>query len=246
MGMIHLIHRYRTILYTALSGAALIFANPATGAQRSAADQERDVHSKPDQVMAFVGVEPGWRVLDLFAGNGYYSEVLSQAVGPQGKVYMHNNQAYMGFAKEIGPRLKNNRLANVELYPREIEDIDLPSNNLDLVMLVMSYHDVYFEQNGWTVTVGPLMRTIHRVLKPGGVLVVIDHHAQPGSGKNSAQNLHRIDAEFAQGDIERFKFELIASSDLLTNPEDDLDVSVFDERIKGKTSKFLMTFRKLI
>jgi len=211
---------------------------------RSAADIQRDASSKPFAVLEFAGVKPGWQVMDMFAGNGYYSEVLSQAVGPQGKVYLHNNQAYMAFASKLNERVKSNRLPNVEVYVREVEDINLPSDSLDLVLLVKTYHDVYFTQSGWTVTADPLFRTIHRILKPGGQLLIIDHHGAPGSGNVRAQDLHRIEAQFAKNDISSRGFTWVEESTILSNSADPLNVSVFDPEITGKTSRFVFRFLK--
>jgi predicted methyltransferase len=211
---------------------------------RSEVDAKRDKTSKPFAVLEFLGVQPGWQVMDLFAGNGYYSEVLSHAVGEDGKVYLHNNQAYMGFSTDLSQRVKQDSMSNVEVYVREVEDINLPSNSLDMAILVMAYHDVYFEQNGWTVKAEPLFSAIHRILKPGGILAVIDHHARAGSGKTPAQNLHRIDAQFARNDITNRGFEFVADTDILENPADDLSVSVFDDKVKGQTSRFVFKFKK--
>ncbi len=224
----------------------LFLSQIAAGAapERSEADAERDVTSKPFEVLAFMGLEPGWQVIDFFAGNGYYSEVLSHAVGPEGKVYLHNNQAYMGFADKLSERVADNRLPNVEVYVREIEDFDLRSNSLDMAILVMTYHDVYFTQQGWTVTADPLFNTIRRILKPGGVLAIVDHHAAANTGNAHAQNLHRIDAEFAKGDIAGRGFEFAGATDILENPDDDLSVTVFDPAVRGRTSRFVYKFIK--
>lgn len=216
----------------------------ADATNRSEADAKRDETSKPFAVLDFMAVQPGWHVIDLFAGNGYYSELLSHRVGDTGKVYLHNNQAYMGNVKGLDERLKDERLANVEVYVREVEDINLPSESLDMAILVMAYHDVYFEQNGWTVTADPLFSTIQRILKPGGVLAIIDHHAAAGSGKTHAQDLHRIDAVFARQDISSHGFEFVAETDILANSADDLTLSVFDPAIKGQTSRFVYKFIK--
>lgn len=212
--------------------------------QRSPADVQRDLTSRPATVLDFFEVQPGWKVLDLFAGDGYYSELLAQRVGPTGKVYLHNNQAYMGLARNLRARLNNNRLPNVEVYIREVNDINLPSDSLDMVMLVMAYHDAYFTQNGWTVNAEGLFRTVHRILKPGGTLAVIDHHATTGSGSAHAQDLHRIDADFARRDITGRGFEFVAASDALNNPTDQLHRSVFDPEVRGQTSRFVFRFSK--
>jgi predicted methyltransferase len=209
---------------------------------RSAADAKRDVGSRPFEVLDFFGVEPGWKVIDLFAGNGYYSEALAQRVGPGGKVYLHNNQAYMAFADKLNERVANDRLPNVEVYIREIDGIDLPPGSLDMAILVKAYHDVYFVQDGWNVTADPLFAAIHRILKPGGVLAIIDHHGHSGSGKAAAQNEHRIDAEFAKSDITARGFTFVGASDILRNPDDDLSKSVFDPAVRGQTSRFVFKF----
>lgn len=228
--------------------ALVVLANHTGLAQplpeRSVADAQRDLNSHPFEMLDFFGAKPGWRVIDLFAGNGYYAEVLAHVVGPEGKVYLHNNQAYMGFAKDLAKRMQNNRLPNVVPYQRETRDINLPSNSVDMALLVMAYHDVYFAQNGWDVRVEPMLKTMHRILKPGGILAIIDHHAESGSGTAAVQALHRIDAEFARQDIERFGFTLQATSSLLENAQDDLTKSVFDPAVKGKTSRFAYRFVK--
>jgi predicted methyltransferase len=211
---------------------------------RSAADIQRDINSKPFAVLEFADIKPGWQVMDMFAGNGYYAELLAQAVGPEGKVYLHNNQAYMAFASKLNERLKNNRLPNVEVYVREVEDINLPSEHLDLVLLVKTYHDVYFTQSGWTVTADPLFKTIYRVLKPGGQLLIIDHHGAPGSGNSRAQDLHRIEAQFAKKDISSRGFTWVDESTILSNSSDPLNISVFDPEVTGKTSRFVFKFLK--
>ena len=132
----------------------------------------------------------------------------------------------------------------MQVYVREVEAIDLPADSLDMVILVKAYHDVYFVQQGWTVTADPLFEALRRVLKPGGVLAIIDHHALPGSGKAAAQDLHRIEAAFAKADIEARGFAFADASDLLENDDDDLQISVFDPAINNRTSRFVYKFTR--
>jgi len=234
----------RFLMPAVLAAWAIAQACAAEVPTRSEADANRDTTSKPFAVLDFMGVQPGWHVIDVFAGNGYYSEVLSHAVGATGKVYLHNNRAYMGFSDKLNDRIADDRLPNVELYVKEVEDIDLAPESLDMALLVMAYHDVYYKQEGWTVTAEPLFKAINTTLKPGGVLAVIDHHAAPGTGSAHAQELHRIDAEFAKRDIESHGFRFVAQTDLLVNPDDDLSLSVFDPAIRGHTSRFVYKFVK--
>lgn len=237
-------HKLWAFVLSIVATCASPLVNSGDFPTRSEQDIQRDATSKPFQVLDFLGVRQGWRVADLFAGRGYYSEVLAQKVGADGRVYLHNNQAYMQGLTDLEARVGKDRLPNVEVYVREVEDVNLPSNSLDMVLMVMAYHDVYFVQNGWTVTADPLFATIKRILKPGGVLGIIDHHAATGTGKAAVQNLHRIEATYAAADIASRGFEFVASAPLLENPADDLSRSVFDDDIRGKTSRFVFKFMK--
>jgi predicted methyltransferase len=123
-----------------------------------------------------------------------------------------------------------------------LDAIDLADDSVDLILMVMAYHDLYFKTDDWDLDPDAFFAMAHRILKPGGVLAIVDHAAVPGSGKTAAQDLHRIDPAYAQADIESHGFTLIDRSDLLANPDDPLEVSVFDASIRGRTSRFLMKF----
>jgi len=212
-------------------------------AERPAADRERDGNSQPAEVLRFLDAPTEGVVIDLFAGGGYYSEILSRLMGTNGTVYMHNNAAYLGFAGDaVNQRLANDRLPNVIRFDRELDAIDLEDNSVDMVLMVMTYHDLYYKTDGWDLDAESFFETVHRILKPGGTLAVIDHIGATGSGSSAAQDLHRIDPAYAKTDIESRGFTLEASSDLLHNSDDALEVSVFDPSIKGKTSKFIYKF----
>lgn len=211
---------------------------------RSTADQQRDATSKPLEVLAFFGVEPGMVILDVLGGDGYYSEILAGAVGPSGRVYLHNNQAYAGLMADVGARLANEALPNVTALVQEIDDVLLPAESIDMVLAVRVYHDVYYTNNGWTVTPGRFFAMIKRVLKPGGILGIVDHNAQPGSGVRFTQHLHRIDAQFAKHDISYRGFEFLGATDVLDNPVDLLTESVFEPEVRGRTSRFVHKYRK--
>src|SRR5262245_52037725 len=75
------------------NSAAIEAALAAPG--RPAADREQDSWRKAADSLAFFGVQPGMVALDLFAGAGYYTELLAAVVGPTGRVVAHNNQAYL-------------------------------------------------------------------------------------------------------------------------------------------------------
>ncbi len=212
---------------------------------RTEADRERDQNSKPMEILKFAKIEPGMTIADIFGGGGYYSEILSHVVGSEGKVYLHNNKAYLNFVgKQLDERLAEGRLANVVNHQHEADALELPKGSLDRVFMVMSYHDIYFETQGWKLDGKVLMAQIREALKPDGLLVIIDHAAEAGSKQSHAQNLHRIDEAFAKQDIAGFGFTLVAESQALRNEKDDYGINVFDPKVKGKTDKFVLLFKK--
>lgn len=216
-------------------------ANPA----RPAEDRERDAGTQPAALMRFANVQPGQVVLDLFGGGGYFSELLAGVVGPTGEVFLHNNASYLGFAgADMVQRLAGNRLPVVAHVDAEVEALPIRSDTVDVIWISMAYHDAYWVSDGWPVTPERLFPSILRVLKPGGTVVVIDHHAPAGSGSVHAQDLHRIDVEFARADFEQHGFRFVGASSVLENPADPLTVNVFDPSIQGQTSRFVLTFTK--
>ena len=97
---------------TLLISALLVLAAPALPAdptpieasiaspERTDKDRERDAREKPAEVLAFAGVKPGMTVVDMFAGSGYYTELLAGVVGPTGKVLSVNNVPYAQYGKD--------------------------------------------------------------------------------------------------------------------------------------------------
>lgn len=220
-------------------------ADPA----RSAKDRERDAREKPAEVLALAGFAPGMKIADIFAGGGYYSELIGDVVGPGGSVLLLNNTAYQQFSREeLKERLKDGRLANVKPMLVESCDLRLGQGDLDGALIVMSYHDLYYadEQGGWApINAGNFLGQIHDALKPGGILLIVDHAANAGTGRTAAQELHRIDEAFAKRDIESHGFRLEKTWDGLRNAADGHGTNVFDPSIRGRTDRFVHVYRRI-
>lgn len=215
---------------------------------RPEADRERDAGRRPAEVLAFFGIQPGMTVLDVNSAGGYYSELLSRIVGTQGKVIAHNDELYSGFvADRLGARYGDDRLPNVELVQVANSELDLGEGKADAALMVLVYHDYFFvpEQSpSRTVDVADTLARIHRALKPGGMLGVVDHAAPAGSGSETGNTTHRIAPELVKAELLAAGFELEAESSLLRNPADDLQANVFDPKVRGKTDRFVYRFRK--
>jgi predicted methyltransferase len=217
--------------------------NPA----RSAKDVERDKLDQPAEMLRLAGIKPGMRVADLLAGSGYYSELVSYVVGPKGHVLMLNNAAFDGWSPGWDKRIAGKRLSNVEHRTIDLNRMGLGAGTLDAVLLIKVYHDLYWvDPKGEWPKVNPaaVLDQIAQAVKPGGVVLLVDHSARPGRGSADASSLHRIDEAFARKDFESRGFELKSQSDALRRPGDKRDELSYDGPAVGKTDRFAMVFRK--
>ena len=215
--------------------------------ERTAADRERDKREKPAEVMAFAGVKPGMVVADIFAAGGYYTELLAGVVGPTGKVLAINNIPYATYAKDdIKARFTEGRLGNVERRIVEASYMNIAPKSVDLVVIVMAYHDAYWidEKEGWPeINTDGFLESIHRMLKPGGKLLIVDHNAAAGTGREVAGKLHRLNEDWAKKSITSHGFVFEKSYDGLRNSNDQLDKMVYDPAVKGKTERYVHLYR---
>ena len=215
--------------------------------QRPAVDVPRDAGRRPAEVLSFFSIEPGMTVLDLFSGSGYYTELLSGIVGENGRVIAHTNEAYIPFSGEIyKTRYLDGRLANTQTIVTEADDIELEDNSLDAALMVLTWHDFIYSdpENGWqAVDEDLLLDKLCRAMKPGAVLGLVDHVANPGGDPTEvARNLHRIDPQAVRDSFADSCFTLDAEAGFLRNAEDDHTLAVFDPSVRGKTDRFVFRF----
>ncbi len=211
---------------------------------RPAEDRARDDGRKPAEVVAFLGIRPGQTVVDLIAAGGYYTEVLSHAVGPSGTVYAQNGAAVLEMRdganeKAISARLEGGRLANVQRLNTELSDLGLAANSVDAAITALNFHDIY-NGAGEAAAVGAL-QAVMAVLVPGGVLGIVDHAGNPGSDN---KKLHRIEQSLVVDVAMQAGFELDAVGDMLRSAEDDRTKMVFAPGLRGRTDRFVLRLRK--
>jgi predicted methyltransferase len=217
--------------------------------ERSAKDRERDARDKPAELLAFAGLKPGMKVADVFGGGGYWSEIIVRAIGPTGSVTLVNNAPYFNYGQEdLKARFGDGRLKEVKRRVFEASNMDLGREQFDLIMIYLSYHDIYWvdeETYGWPKTdADRFLASLHDALKPGGKLLIVDHAAVAGTGKSAAQDLHRIDEAFTKKDIASHGFLLEKSWPALRNSADDHTKGVFDDAVRGKTDRFTHLYRR--
>jgi predicted methyltransferase len=239
---------------------ALAFATAATAAApttkpyiaKALADPARgdmkDVDAKRHtaELMAFSGVKPGDKVVDLIPGSALFTRVFAKVVGPKGHVYMVWPDEY---AKEAASDVvASDKLAADKTYGN-ISVLKEPANafstpeKVDLVFTAQNYHD-YPDKFMGKVDPVAFDKQVFAALQPGGVFLVIDHAAEAGSGMRDTDTLHRIDEATVKQQVTSAGFVFVGESKVLRNPEDNHKQLVFAKAIRGKTDQFVFKFRK--
>ena len=211
---------------------------------RPAEDKAKDAARKPAEMLAFAEVKPGDKVADLVIGGGYFTRLLAAAVGPNGKVYAYQPSEFVRFAPEYGqaPGKVAAAYPNVTPVITPFADVAFPEP-LDLVFTAQNYHDFHIKEVP-AGTAEKVNRAVFKALKPGGVYLIIDHHAAPGSGLTVIDSLHRIDAKDVRAEVTAAGFVYEGAIEDLRNAADPRTANVFDPSIRGKTDQFVYRFRK--
>jgi predicted methyltransferase len=223
---------------------AALLAQP----DRLPADTARDASRKSLEVLAFSKIMPGQTVFEMEAGGGYFTDLLSRAVGPTGKVIMQGPKEFESFYKaDIDAHVGNNRLPNVTVSQTMFDKLEAPDASVDVVTWFQGPHELYCKKECGDLPMGEptaVFAEISRILKPGGYFVIIDHAAAQGAPTTTGNDLHRIDPMRVKALATAANFALDEESGLLANAADDHTKGVFDDSIRGKTDQFLLRYRK--
>jgi len=233
---------------TSVASPAPSVAAAVAAPGRSADNVKLDESRKPAEVLNFLGLKPGMKMIDLFGANAYWAEIAAPVVGPKGHVLVweptqfYNDKTKATFAEFMA---KN---PNVTIVATAFEAPELPKNYADFVMLNLNYHDTYWQSEKYKIPrmePAAFLKTVFDAMKPGGIIGVIDHSASAGGDtRDVVEKLHRIDPAVVKADFERAGFVLAGSSDILRNSGDDHSLLVFDPKIRGKTDRFIFKFKK--
>lgn len=218
---------------------ASVLADPV----RTAEDRARDEARRAAETLDFAGVKAGEKVADMIIGGGYFTRLLSAAVGSEGHVTAWQPAEFIAFQASYGDALTAaDALPNVDAIRSPIGAPEFPAG-LDLIFTAQNYHDLHLQPFP-ADTAAKVNAAAFAALKPGGRYVIIDHHAAAGSDLSSAHTLHRIDIEAVKREAAAAGFVLDGESDVLASAADPRTANVFDASIRGRTSQFMLRFRK--
>ena len=210
------------------------------------ADRVDDAKRHPAEIMALAEVARGDKVFELIPGTGYWTRLFSSIVGPDGRVHAVWPQQYarysVGKVEALTAMAKTPAYENVSVAVQPTPAVTA-SEPVDLVFTSQNYHDYPAEFMG-NLEPSVLNQAAMQMLKPGGVYIVIDHAAAPGTPLTATRDLHRIDPALVRSQVEQAGFEYVGSSDVLRGDGDRYDLKVFDPQVRGNTDKFALKFRK--
>ena len=205
--------------------------------------------SKLAELIRFSRVDAGATVIDVYPGDGDWTRLFSDVVGPEGRVYSfvpaevaHFKNDPVGLMRTLA---KEPGRENVEVISADLVAMPQAARPADVLWLHLFYHDLHtalMQAKG--ATAAEFNRTVYERLKSGGYYVIVDHAAAAGVGMSNAQSLHRIDPATVREEVEAAGFVLDAESTVLANKHDPHSSKVFDPSIKGETDRFAYRFVK--
>ncbi|WNC68628.1 methyltransferase domain-containing protein [Thalassotalea nanhaiensis] len=218
--------------------ASDIYGAVVNNSERLKSDFAHDEKRKPLDILPFTQIKEGDKVLELGAGGGYTTELLSLLVGKSGKVYAH-----FLYKKE---RLENNRLPNVislrehslNEHAQVLAENEIQSNKLDAIIIFFVLHDIYLNNE----MSDELLSSLKAALKPGGSVIILDNAAKPDSGLANIGDLHRIGEKFVKAEMEKAGFVFDGETAVLRNKQDDHTKPWGD--FEGLQDRFAYRFKK--
>src|SRR5437764_2817493 len=205
--------------------------------------------SKLSELIRFARVKAGSTVIDVYPGDGDWTRLFSDIVGPEGRVYSFVPAEVAHFKNDPVGRIrtlaKEPGRENVEAVSADLVAMPQVTYPADVVWLHLFYHDLHtalIQARG--ATAADFNRAVYERLKRGGSYVIVDHAAAAGAGVNDAQSLHRIAPASVREEVEAAGFVLDSETTLLANNGDAHTVKAFDPSIKGQTDRFAYRFVK--
>jgi predicted methyltransferase len=203
--------------------------------------------AKQFELVRFATVAAGSTVIDVYPGAGDWTRILSDVVGPKGRVYSFVPAEVAHFTSDpvglIRALAQQPGRENVVAISADVVALAEAAPSVDVVWMHLFYHDLHtplIQARG--ATASAFNQSVYASLKSGGRYVIIDHAASARSGARDPASLHRIDPALVVQEVLEAGFVLDGQSDLLANDADDHAIRVFDPAIKGETDRFAYRF----
>jgi predicted methyltransferase len=201
------------------------------GDWRSNEEKARDRYRHPVEALSFWGLAPGMTILEIQPGAGWWTDILAPYAKSTG------GRFYATAADLSNPKLsEGSRKSRTEFEARYAARPDvfgklnlvnwgavsktLPANTFDFILTARSVHGWMQEDEPGTVE--KTFKEFHKALKPGGILAVEQHRANPTSGAEKPDTGY-VSEQYVIDQAQKAGFTLVARSELNANPKDTKD-----------------------
>jgi len=168
--------------------------------------ESREVFARRHAIVAACQIEPGQTIADIGAGTGLFTGLFSAAVGEEGRVIAVDIS--QKFLDRIQADSRERNQSNVETLLATADSARLPADSVDLAFICDTYHHFEFPQK--------TLASLHRALKPGGRIVLIDFHRIPGTSSDWVLGHVRAGQEVFAAEIAQAGFRKVREeTDLL-------------------------------
>jgi predicted methyltransferase len=161
--------------------------------------ESREIFHQREKIVAAAGLKPGMVMADIGAGTGLFTLHFAQAVGANGKVYAV--EIAKNFLEHIKARAAKASASNVQTILCTERSVELPEASIDLAFICDVYHHFEFPSAS--------LATLHKALKPGGELVLIDFKRIPGETSDFIMNHVRAGQEVFEAEVIAAGFEKV-------------------------------------
>ncbi len=162
--------------------------------------ESREIYHQREKIVSSIGLKPGMAMADIGAGTGLFTLPFAQAVCDTGKVYAV--EIARNFVTHIQARALKASAKNVETVLCTPKSVELPVASIDLAFICDVYHHFEFPQ--------ATLATLHKALKPGGEIVLIDFKRIPGESSDFVMGHVRAGQEVFESEVIAAGFEKVS------------------------------------
>lgn len=201
----------------------------ANGNHRAEGHRDRNVFRHPAETLAFFGLEDDMVVVEISpGGQGWYTEILAPFLKERGKLYAasYDPESSVEYFRVNAKRFSDKLAADPENYGKVIVTILAPPEKLDIAPagsadMVLTFRNVHNWMRGGYVE--EVFDAFYKVLKPGGILGVVQHRGDPNTPQDPSGVRGYVNEDYVIALVERAGFKLVDSSEINANPRDTKD-----------------------
>ena len=187
---------------------------------RTDANRARDQYRHPVETLAFFGVKPSDNVVEIWPGGGWYSEILGPLTQGKGKLYLAAPTKGVDRTKEMASAHPTLAHAVIAVFPNADGQMKVPDGTADVVLTFRNVHNWRF---GGKDNTQEAFNQIFAMLKPGGILGVVDHRLPEDMDSALEEKSGYMKKSSVVGFAKAAGFELVAESDINANAKDSHD-----------------------